>query len=450
MFLSYHFFYYFCNQIKSMTIKMKKNLKKSTLCVHGGWEPKNGESRQLPIIQSTTFKYDNSEEMAMLFDLKKEGYFYTRLQNPTNDAVAKKIAALEGGVGAMLTSSGQAANFYAVFNICEAGDHIVSSSEIYGGTFNLFGVTMKKLGIGCTFVSPEASEEEIEAAFKDNTKALFGETTSNPGCNVLDIEKFARIAHRKGVPLIVDNTFATPINCRPFEWGADIVTHSTTKYMDGHATQVGGVVVDSGNFDWDAYADKYPGLCTPDESYHGLTYTKAFGKMGYMTKLVAQLMRDLGSIPSPQNSFLLNLGLESLHLRMAQHCKNAQKVAEFLHQDERVAWVHFSGLKDDPNYERAQKYLPNGSCGVMAFGLKGDRETAIQFMDSLEMISIVTHVADAKTCVLHPASHTHRQLSDEQLREAGVAPDLIRLSVGIEDVDDILDDIRQALDKITK
>ncbi|MBQ5577803.1 MAG: O-acetylhomoserine aminocarboxypropyltransferase/cysteine synthase, partial [Prevotella sp.] len=405
---------------------MKKNLKKSTLCVHGGWEPKNGESRQLPIIQSTTFKYDNSEEMAMLFDLKKEGYFYTRLQNPTNDAVAKKIAALEGGVGAMLTSSGQAANFYAVFNICEAGDHIVSSSEIYGGTFNLFGVTMKKLGIDCTFVSPDASEEEIEAAFKDNTKALFGETISNPGCNVLDIEKFACIAHRKGVPLIVDNTFATPINCRPFEWGADIVTHSTTKYMDGHATQVGGVVVDSGNFDWDAYADKYPGLCTPDESYHGLTYTKAFGKMGYMTKLVAQLMRDLGSIPSPQNSFLLNLGLESLHLRMAQHCKNAQKVAEFLHQDERVAWVHFSGLKDDPNYERAQKYLPNGSCGVMAFGLKGDRETAIQFMDSLEMISIVTHVADAKTCVLHPASHTHRQLSDEQLREAGVAPDLIR------------------------
>ena len=429
---------------------MNKKLKTSTLCVQGGWEPKNGESRQLPIIQSTTFKYDNSEEMAMLFDLKKEGYFYTRLQNPTNDAVAKKIAALEGGVGAMLTSSGQAANFYAIFNICEAGDHIVSSSEIYGGTFNLFGVTMKKLGIECTFVSPEASEEEIEAAFKDNTKALFGETISNPGCNVLDIEKFARIAHRMGVPLIVDNTFATPINCRPFEWGADIVTHSTTKYMDGHATQVGGVVVDSGNFDWDAYADKYPGLCTPDESYHGLTYTKAFGKMGYMTKLVAQLMRDLGSIPSPQNSFLLNLGLESLHLRMAQHCKNAQKVAEFLHQDERVAWVHFSGLKDDPNYERAQKYLPNGSCGVMAFGLKGDRETAIQFMDSLEMISIVTHVADAKTCVLHPASHTHRQLSDEQLREAGVAPDLIRLSVGIEDVDDILDDIRQALDKITK
>ncbi len=429
---------------------MKKNLKNSTICIHGGWEPKNGESRQLPIIQSTTFKYDNSEEMAMLFDLKKEGYFYTRLQNPTNDAVAKKIAALEGGVGAVLTSSGQAANFYAVFNICEAGDHIVSSSEIYGGTFNLFGVTMKKLGIECTFVSPEATEEEIEAAFKENTKALFGETISNPGCHVLDIEKFARIAHRKGVPLIVDNTFATPINCRPFEWGADIVTHSTTKYMDGHATQVGGAVVDSGSFDWDAHAEKYPGLCTPDESYHGLTYTKAFGKMGYTTKLVAQLMRDLGSIPAPQNSFLLNLGLETLHLRMAQHCKNAQKVAEFLHDDPRVAWVHYSGLKDDACYELSQKYLPNGSCGVMAFGLKGDRDTAIQFMDSLELISIVTHVADAKTCVLHPASHTHRQLSDEQLKEAGVAPDLIRLSVGIEDVDDILDDIRQALDKITK
>lgn len=450
MFLSYHFFYYFCNQNHSKVSKMKKNLKNSTICIHGGWEPKNGESRQLPIIQSTTFKYDNSEEMAMLFDLKKEGYFYTRLQNPTNDAVAKKIAALEGGVGAVLTSSGQAANFYAVFNICEAGDHIVSSSEIYGGTFNLFGVTMKKLGIECTFVSPEATEEEIEAAFKENTKALFGETISNPGCHVLDIEKFARIAHRKGVPLIVDNTFATPINCRPFEWGADIVTHSTTKYMDGHATQVGGAVVDSGNFDWDAHAEKYPGLCTPDESYHGLTYTKAFGKMGYTTKLVAQLMRDLGSIPAPQNSFLLNLGLETLHLRMAQHCKNAQKVAEFLHDDPRVAWVHYSGLKDDACYELSQKYLPNGSCGVMAFGLKGDRDTAIQFMDSLELISIVTHVADAKTCVLHPASHTHRQLSDEQLKEAGVAPDLIRLSVGIEDVDDILDDIRQALDKITK
>jgi len=423
-------------------------LKRPTLCVQAGWEPKNGDPRVLPIVQSTTFKYDNTEEMADLFDLKKEGYFYTRLQNPTNDAVARKIAALEGGVGAVLTSSGQAANFYAVFNICEAGDHIVTSNEIYGGTYNLFGVTLKKLGIACTFVSQEASEEEISAAFRPNTKALFGETISNPGCKVLDIEKFARIAHSHGVPLIVDNTFPTPINCRPFEWGADIVTHSTTKYMDGHATQVGGCVVDSGNFDWDAHADKFPGLCTPDESYHGLTYTKAFGKMGYTTKLVAQLMRDLGSIPAPQNSFLLNLGLETLHLRVPRHCENAQRVAEFLQQDERVAWVHYSGLPGDECYELAQKYLPDGSCGVIAFGLKGTRETAIQFMDSLKLIAIVTHVADARTCVLHPASHTHRQLSDEQLREAGVAPDLIRLSVGIEDVDDILSDIRQALDKI--
>lgn len=381
----------------------------------------------------------------MLFDLKKEGYFYTRLQNPTNDAVASKIAALEGGVGAVLTSSGQAANFYAVFNICEAGSHIVASNEIYGGTYNLFGVTLKKLGIDCTFVSPEASEAEIEAAFQPNTRVLFGETISNPGCRVLDIEKFARVAHRKGVPLIVDNTFATPINCRPFEWGADIVTHSTTKYMDGHATQVGGCVVDSGNFDWMAHADKYPGMTTPDESYHGLTYAIKFGKMGYVTKLVAQLMRDLGSIPAPQNSFLLNLGLETLHLRMPQHCKNAQRVAEFLHEDSRVAWVRYSGLPDDPDHDLAQKYLPNGSCGVLAFGLKGDRETAIRFMDSLKMIAIVTHVADARTCVLHPASHTHRQMSDEQLRAAGVAPDLIRLSVGIEDVEDILDDLRQAL-----
>jgi len=427
---------------------MEKRLKRPTLCVQAGWEPKNGDPRVLPIVQSTTFKYDNTEEMADLFDLKKEGYFYTRLQNPTNDAVARKIAALEGGVGAVLTSSGQAANFYAVFNICEAGDHIVTSNEIYGGTYNLFGVTLKKLGIACTFVSQEASEEEISAAFRPNTKALFGETISNPGCKVLDIEKFARIAHSHGVPLIVDNTFPTPINCRPFEWGADIVTHSTTKYMDGHATQVGGCVVDSGNFDWDAHADKFPGLCTPDESYHGLTYTKAFGKMGYTTKLVAQLMRDLGSIPAPQNSFLLNLGLETLHLRVPRHCQNAQRVAEFLQQDERVAWVHYSGLPGDECYELAQKYLPDGSCGVIAFGLKGTRETAIQFMDSLKLIAIVTHVADARTCVLHPASHTHRQLSDEQLREAGVAPDLIRLSVGIEDVDDILDDIQQALDKI--
>ena len=427
---------------------MKKNLKTATLCVQAGWEPKNGDPRVLPIIQSTTFKYDNSEEMAMLFDLKKEGYFYTRLQNPTNDAVASKIAALEGGVGAVRTSSGQAANFFAVFNICGAGDHIVTSNEIYGGTFNLFGVTLEKLGIECTFVNPEASEEEIQAAFRPNTKLLFGETISNPSCNVLDIEKFSRIAHKNGVPLIIDNTFATPVNCRPFEWGADIITHSTTKYMDGHATQVGGCVVDSGNFDWEAHAEKYPGLTTPDESYHGLTYTKAFGKMAYCTKLVSQLMRDLGSIPAPQNSFLLNLGLETLHLRMPQHCRNAQCVAEFLSNDPRVAWVNYSGLKGDANYERAQKYLPNGSCGVMAFGLKGTRETAIKFMDSLELIAIVTHVADARTCVLHPASHTHRQMSDEQLYEAGVAPDLIRLSVGIEDVEDILDDIRQALDKV--
>lgn len=427
---------------------MKQNLKTATLCVHAGYEPKNGEPRQLPIIQSTTFKYDDSDEMAMLFDLKKEGYFYTRLQNPTNDAVAKKIAALEGGVGAMLTSSGQAANFYAIFNICQAGDHFVTSNEIYGGTYNLFGVTLKKLGIECTFVNQEASEEEIQKAFRPNTKLLFGETISNPGCKILDIEKFAKIAHKNGVPLIIDNTFATPINCRPFEWGCDIITHSTTKYMDGHATQVGGCIVDSGNFNWDDYAEKYPGLTTPDESYHGLTYTKAFGKLAYTTKLVSQLMRDLGSIPGPQNSFLLNLGLETLHLRMRQHCANAQKVAEFLEKDERVAWVNYPGLKSNPQYELGQKYLPNGSCGVMAFGVKGDRETAVKFMDSLQLISIVTHVADAKTCVLHPASHTHRQLSEEQLREAGIAPDLIRLSVGIEDVDDILNDIKQALDKL--
>ena len=419
-----------------------------TLCVQAGWTPKNGESRVLPIVQSTTFKYDNSEEMALLFDLKKEGYFYTRLQNPTNDAVASKIAALEGGVGAVLTSSGQAANFYAIFNICEAGGHIVVSNNIYGGTYNLFGVTLKKLGIDCTYVDPTADDEEIEKAFRPNTKALFGETIANPGCSVFDIERFAKMAHRHGVPLIVDNTFATPINCRPFEWGCDIVTHSTTKYMDGHATQVGGCVVDSGNFDWDAHADKFPGLCTPDESYHDLTYTKAFGKMAYTTKLVAQLMRDLGSIPAPQNSFLLNLGLETLHLRMPRHCENAQKVAQFLHDDPRVAWVRYSGLADDPDHKLALKYLPNGSCGVMCFGLKGDRETAIKFMDSLKMIAIVTHVADARSCVLHPASHTHRQLSEEQLREAGIAPDLIRLSVGIEDVEDIIDDIRQALDKI--
>jgi len=417
----------------------------ATRCVQSGWQPKNGESRQVPIIQSTTFKYDNTDEMAQLFDLKKEGYFYTRLQNPTNDAVAAKIADLEGGVGAMLTSSGQAANFYAVFNICQAGDHFVTSNEIYGGTYNLFGVTLKKLGIDCTFVSPNATDEEIQAAFRPNTKLLFGETISNPGCRVLDIERFARIAHQNGVPLIVDNTFATPVLCRPFEWGADIVTHSTTKYMDGHATQVGGCIADSGRFDWDAQAEKFPGLTTPDESYHGLTYTKAFGKMAYMTKLVAQLMRDLGSIAAPQNSFLLNLGLETLHLRMPRHSENALKIARFLEQDDRVDWVRYSALESDADHSLAQKYLPDGACGVLAFGLKGDRDTAVRFMDSLRLISIVTHVADAKTCVLHPASHTHRQMSDEQLREAGIDPTLIRLSVGIEDADDLIDDIRQAL-----
>ena len=424
---------------------MEKQLNQGTICVQGGWQPGNGEPRVLPIYQSTTFKYSSSEEMARLFDLEAQGYFYSRLQNPTSDAVAAKIAAREGGVGAVLTSRGQAANFYAMFNICQAGDHFVSSSCIYGGTYNLFGVTMKKLGIEVTFVDPDASEEEISAAFRPNTKALFGETISNPGCKVLDIEKFARLAHKNGVPLIIDNTFATPVNCRPFEFGCDIVTHSTTKYMDGHATQVGGCVVDSGNFDWDAHADKFPGLTTPDESYHGLTYTKAFGKMAYMTKLVAQLMRDLGSIPSPHNAFMLNIGLETLHLRMQRHCENAQRVAEFLHGDPHVAWVRYCGLKDAACYELGRKYLPNGSCGVMSFGLKGDRDTAVKFMDSLRLINIATHVADARSCVLHPASHTHRQLSDEQLREAGIAPDLIRLSVGIEDIDDLIDDLKQAL-----
>lgn len=426
---------------------MEKNLKQATLCIRGGWEPKNGEPVEPPIVQSTTFKYDNSEEMAQLFDLKKEGYFYSRLQNPTNDVVAKKIAELEGGVGCLLTSSGQAANFFAVFNICETGSHIVASTEIYGGTYNLLGVTMKKMGIDCTFVNPEASDEEIQQAFRPNTRVMFGETISNPGCHVLDIEKFARIAHRNGVPLIVDNTFATPVNCRPFEWGCDIVTHSTTKYLDGHAATVGGAVVDSGQFDWMAHAEKFPGLCTPDASYHGLTYTKAFGKMGYLTKLVAQLMRDLGSIPSPHNSYLLNLGLELLHLRMAQHCRNAQQIAEFLEQQEQVAWIHYCGLKNDAHYSLGQKYLPNGSCGVIAFGLKGDRDTAIRFMDSLRLINIATHVADSRTCVLHPASHTHRQLTDEQLRASGIDPTLIRLSVGIEDVTDLLADIQQALAK---
>ena len=423
-------------------------MKPSTLCVQAGWQPKKGEPRVLPIYQSTTFKYDNSEQMARLFDLKDSGYFYTRLQNPTNDAVASKIAALEGGVGAMLTSSGQAASFYAVFNICEAGDHFLSSNTIYGGTFNLFGVTMKKMGIECTFFDPDSSDEEIQALFRPNTKCVFGETISNPGGHVFDIERFARLAHANGVPLLVDNTFATPINCRPFEWGADVVTHSTTKYMDGHACAVGGCVVDSGNFDWMSHADKFPGLCAPDESYHGLAYAESFGKMAYITKATAQLMRDLGSIQSPENAFLLNLGLESLHLRMQRHCENAQKVAEFLRDNERVAWINYAGLPEDKYYALGQKYLPNGGCGVIAFGLKGSREDAIRFMDSLKMIAIVTHVADARTCVLHPASHTHRQLSDEQLREAGVAPDLIRLSVGIEDIEDILADIRQALDNM--
>ncbi len=443
---------------------MKHNLE--TLCIHGGYKATKGEPQQLPIIQSTTFKYDTSDQMARLFDLKDAGYFYTRLANPTNDAVAKKICALEGGVGAMLTSSGQAANFYAIFNICQAGDHFVTSNTIYGGTYNLFGVTMQKLGIECTFIDPDWDDEKIEACFKPNTKCFFGETISNPGGNVFDIERFAKMAHKHGVPLIVDNTFATPINCRPFEWGCDIVTHSTTKYMDGHATQVGGCIVDSGNFDWKTCKhikgenenteaenfegadgkERYPGLTTPDESYHGLTYTEAFGKLGYTTKLVAQLMRDLGSIPAPQNSFLLNLGLETLALRMKQHCSNAQKVAEWLEKCDKVAWVNYCGLPNNKYHKLAQKYLPNGSCGVIAFGLKGSREEAIKFMDSLSFISIVTHVADVRTCVLHPASHTHRQLSEEQLLEAGIAPDLIRLSVGIENAEDIIADLAQAIE----
>lgn len=424
---------------------MSEKYNSETVCVQAGWKPKNGEPRVLPIYQSTTFKYDSSEKMARLFDLKDSGYFYTRLQNPTNDAVAEKIAKLEGGIAAMLTSSGQAANFYAIFNICEADDHFVCSSTIYGGTFNLFGVTMKKLGIDVTFVDADADESTIDAAFKPNTKALFGETIANPGMNVLDIEKFARIAHKHGVPLIVDNTFATPINCRPFEWGADIVTHSTTKYMDGHALTVGGAIVDSGNFDWESNAEKFPGLTRPDESYHGLTYTKSFGKMAYIQKATAQLMRDFGAIQSPQNAFILNIGLETLHLRMERHCKNALAVAQWLEKNPRVAWVKYSGLESDKYHKLAQKYMPKGSCGVLAFGLKGSRQDAIDFMDRLKMICIVTHVADARTCVLHPASHTHRQLSEEQLIEAGVAPDLIRLSVGIENVDDIIADISQAL-----
>ena len=424
---------------------MSNKMNKGTVCVQGGWKPGNGEPRVLPIIQSTTFKYSTSEQMARLFDLEEDGYFYTRLANPTNDAVAAKIAELEGGVAAILTSSGQAANFYAVFNLCSAGDHFVCCSAIYGGTFNLFAVTMKKMGIDCTFISPDATEEEMTAAFRPNTKLLFGETISNPSNDVLDIEKFARVAHKHGVPLIVDNTFATPINCRPFEWGADIVTHSTTKYMDGHATSVGGAIVDSGNFDWEAHADKFPGLTTPDESYHGLTYTKAFGNKAFITKATAQLMRDLGSIPSPHNSFLLNLGLETLHLRVPRHCENALKVAQWLEKHPKVSWVNYAGLEGNKYYELAKKQMPSGTSGVISFGLKGSREEAIEFMDRLRFIARVTHVADARTCVLHPASHTHRQLTDEQLREAGVPADLVRLSVGIEDVADIIADLDQAL-----
>ena len=423
---------------------MKRSME--TTCIQGGWQPKNGEPRILPIYQSTTFKYSTSEQMGRLFDLEENGYFYTRLANPTNDAVADKIRELEGGAAAMLTSSGQAANFCAVFNICGAGDHLVCSATVYGGTSNLFVVTMKKMGVDVTLVDPDAPEEEIEKAIRPNTKCIFGESIANPALVVLDLEKFARIAHRNGIPFIVDNTFATPINCRPFEWGADIVTHSTTKYMDGHAMTVGGCIVDSGNFDWEAHADKFPGLTTPDESYHGIIYTKKFGKAAYITKATAQVMRDLGSIPSPQNSFLLNIGLETLHLRVPRHCENAQKVAEYLQSREDVAWVNYPGLENDKYHALAQKYMPNGTCGVISFGLKGGRQAAGEFMDKLKLAAIVTHVADARTCVLHPASHTHRQLSDEQLREAGVDPSLIRLSVGIENVDDIIEDIRQALE----
>ncbi len=420
--------------------------KLETKCLHAGYTPSKGDPCALPIYQSTTFKYDTTDEMGQLFDLKAEGYFYTRLQNPTNDAVAAKIAALEGGVAALLTSSGQAANFYAVFNICEAGDHVVAASTIYGGTFNLLDVTLKKLGIDCTFVDTDASAEEIAAAFRPNTKVLFAETIANPALVVLDIEKFAKVAHEHQVPLIVDNTFATPVNCRPFEWGADIVTHSTTKYMDGHGLQVGGAIIDSGNFDWDACGHKYHGLTEPDESYHGVVYTKQFGKKAYITKATSQLMRDLGSIPSPMNCFILNIGLETLPLRMERHCFNAQKTAEFLSAHPKVASVNYPGLPDNKYYELAKKYLPNGSCGVISFELKGGREAAVRFMDSLDMANIATHVAASKTMVLHPASHTHRQMNDEQLAEAGVSPGMIRLSVGIEHIDDIIKDLSQALE----
>ena len=419
-----------------------------TKCLHAGYEPGNGEPRQVPIYQSTTWKYNTSDDMGKLFDLEASGYFYTRLQNPTNDFVASKLCALEGGFAGMLTSSGQAANFFAVFNICEAGDHFIASSSIYGGTYNLFGVTMKKMGIECTFVDQSLSYEELSKYFKPNTKCVFGETVTNPTVNVLDIEKFAKLAHDHGVPLIIDNTFATPVNCRPIEWGCDIVTHSTTKYIDGHASSVGGAIIDSGNFDWMAHADKFPGLTTPDDSYHGLTYATKFGKGAYITKATAQLMRDFGCIQSPQNSYYIQLGLESLAVRMRRHCENAQKVAEFLASDDRIAWVNYPGLKTDANYELAQKYCPNGTCGVLCFGVKGGRDQSIKFMDSLKFATIATHVADCKTLLLHPASHTHRQLTDEQLREAGIAPDLIRFSVGLEDPDDIINDIKQALDQI--
>ena len=417
-------------------------------CLQEGWKPKNGEPRQVPIIQSTTFKYESSAEMGKLFDLEASGYFYTRLQNPTNDFVAAKIAALEGGVAAMLTSSGQAANFFAIFNICGAGDHFISTSTIYGGTFNLFAVTMKKLGIECTFVDPDASIEELQKEFKPNTKCVFAETISNPSLIVCDLEKFAKLAHDNGVPLIVDNTFATPINCRPFEFGVDIVTHSTTKYIDGHANTVGGAIVDSGKFDWDKYADKFPGLTTPDDSYHGITYTEKFGKGAYITKATAQLMRDLGSIQSPMNAFLINTGLETLHLRMPRHVENATKVAEFLKNNDKIGWVNYPGLEGDKYYEIAKKYMPNGTCGVIAFGVKGGRDAAEKFMSALRLCTIATHVADAKTCILHPANATHRQLTDEQLTACGISPDLIRLSVGIEDVRDIIADIENALNQL--
>ena len=420
-----------------------------TACVQGGYRPKNGEPRQVPIIQSTTFKYDTSEFMGKLFDLEEAGYFYTRLQNPTNDHVAAKICELEGGSAAMLTSSGQAANFYAIFNLASCGDHIVASSELYGGTFNLFATTMKRMGIDFSFIDPSCTDEELEAAFKPETKAVFGESIANPALSVLDIERFAKFAHAHGVPLIIDNTFPTPVNCRPFEWGADIVTHSTTKYMDGHGAGVGGCIVDSGRFDWMAYSEKYPGLTQPDESYHGLVYAERFGLEGaFITKATAQLMRDFGAAQSPQNAFLLNLGLESLHLRMAQHCKNGLAVAQYLSKHPQVAWLRYPSLKGDNCYELAQKYLPQGSCGVVSFGISGGREAAEIFMKNLKLAQIATHVADARTCVLHPANATHRQMNDEQLEAAGISPDLIRLSCGIEGTQDLLDDIAQALDAL--